>query len=222
MSEKQPNLNDLPELGKERIPADAAVRKHRAGALFRVNLPPLMGRRDAVLDAAETLIRVSGRIGAAERETLYSYLHGLFAAAESNTSRISGMFNNHDTVAREQRLSLHIGVLAKLSASLDEFCMLKMRMLEAALLYADDPTNEFDTAYTEKVNERMLSIEENLLAQLSGYFDRVRERIARYRLYAVKNFSKEYLDRYQKSYQSVVNRCNEAFELFSVKISTPN
>ena len=41
MSEKQPNLNDFPELGKERIPADDAVRKHRAGALFRVNLPPL-------------------------------------------------------------------------------------------------------------------------------------------------------------------------------------
>ena len=65
-------------------------------------------------------------------------------------------------------------------------------------------------------------MEENLLDQLRGYFNRVWERISRYRLYAVKNFSKEYLECYEKSYLAVVERCNQAFEQFSVKISTPN
>ena len=147
------------------------MRKRRAGALVCRNLPPLMGRRDAVLDAAETLIRVAKSDPDVHRGTLFSYLNGLFAAADSNTARLSGMFNNQDTVAREERLAV---------------------------------------------------VEHNLLDQLCEYFDRVRARIARYRQYAVKNFSKEYLDCYQKSYMSVKERCDEAFELFSVKISTPN
>jgi hypothetical protein len=196
--------------------------KRRAGALVRSNLPPLMGRRDAVLDAAETLIRVAKSDPDVHRGTLFSYLNGLFAAADSNTSRLSGMFNNQDTVAREERLALHIGILAKLAASLDDFRALEVRMQKAAAFYADDPGNEFDAECTGRINERLAVVEHNLLEQLCEYFDRVRARIARYRQYAVKNFSKEYLDCYQRSYMSVKERCDEAFELFSVKISTPN
>jgi hypothetical protein len=198
------------------------VRKHRAGALVRRNLSPLMGRRDAVLDAAALLIGYAETDPAENREILFSYLHGLLQAADSNTDRISGMFNNQDTVAREQRLALHIGILAKLAASLDDFRALEVRMQKAAALYADDPGNEFDAECTGRINTRLSTIEHNLLEQLCEYFDRVRARIARYRQYAVKNFSKEYLDCYQRSYMSVKVRCDEAFELFSVKISTPN
>ena len=198
------------------------VRRHRAGALIRRNLPPLMGRRDAVLDAAEALIRVAKTDPDIHRGTLFSYLNALFAAADSNTARLSGMFNNQDTVARDQRLALHIGILAKLAASLDDFRALEVRMQKAAALYADDPGNEFDAECTGRINTRLSTIEHNLLEQLCEYFDRVQARIARYRQYAVKNFSKEYLDCYQKSYMSVKIRCDEAFELFSVKISTPN
>lgn len=198
------------------------VRKHRAGALVRRNLSPLMGRRDAVLDAAALLIGYAETDPAENREILFSYLHGLLQAADSNTDRISGMFNNQDTVARERRLALHIGILAKLAASLDEFCTLKGRMLDAAALYADDPGNEFDPECTGRINARMADIEHHLLNQLCEYFDRVRARIARYRQYAVKNFSKEYLESYQKSYKSVQVRCEEAFELFPINISTQN
>ena len=132
------------DLSADQSASAGAVRKHRAGALVRSNLPPLMGRRDAVLDAAETLIMVAKTDPDVHRETLFSYLSGLFAAADSNTARISGMFNNQDTAAREQRLALHIGILAKLSASLDDFRTLEVRMQKAAALYADDPGNEFD------------------------------------------------------------------------------
>ena len=64
------------------------MRKRRAGALVCRNLPPLMGRRDAVLDAAETLIRVAKSDPDVHRGTLFSYLNGLFAAADSNTARL--------------------------------------------------------------------------------------------------------------------------------------
>lgn len=198
--------------------ADAG-RKHRAGALVRMNLPPLMGRRDAVLDAAETLLDIADKI--ADSRVVFSYLNGLFAAADDNTARISGMFNNSDTAARERRLSIHIGILAKLAASLDEFAMLNAQMHAAAAFYADDPGNEFDPECTGRINERMSAVEKNLFAQLREYYSRVRARIARYRQYAVKNFSKEYWECYRKSYLSVMERCNVAFKQFSVQISTP-
>ena len=79
--------------------------RRRAGALVRINLAPMMGRRDAVLDAAEVLLNAV-RNRKAPIETAYTYLNGLFAAADRNTFRISGMFNNQDTVAREQRLAM--------------------------------------------------------------------------------------------------------------------
>jgi len=213
---------EQPDCIKKQLSGGDAVRRHRAGALVRINLPPLMGRRDAVLDAAEALIQAIKNDRSTKMETIFSYLNGLFAAADRNTARISGMFNNSDTVSREQRLALHIGILAKIAASLDEFCALKLRMHEAAALYADDPSNEFDDECADRINLRMASVESNLLEQLCEYFERVKARIARYRQYAVKNFSAEFLICYRKSYQSVIDRCNEAFEQFSIKISTPN
>lgn len=185
-----------------------------------MNLPPLMGRRDAVLDAAGTLLDAADKI--CELNTVFSYLNGLFAAADSNTARISGMFNNSDTAAREKRLSIHLGILAKLAESLDDFSILKEQMRDAASFYAKDPGNEFDGECTARMDERMSVVEHNLFDQLREYYSKVHDRIARYRQYAVKNFSKEYLESYQKSYLSVVERCNKAFEQFSVQISTPN
>lgn len=211
-----------PDCLEKQLSGSDAVRRHRAGKLVRINLPPLMGRRDAVLDAAETLILAVKDDNRSKQEIIFSYLNGLLSAADRNTSRISGMFNNSDTAAREQRLALHIGILAKIAASLDEFCALKRRMHEAAALYDDDPSNEFDGECTAQINERLASVESNLLEQLCEYFERVKSRIARYRQYAVKNFSAEFLTCYRKSYQSVIDRCNEAFEQFSIKISTPN
>lgn len=198
--------------------ADTARR--RAGALVRINLAPLMARRDAVLDAAEVLLEAV-RNDQAPVLTAYHYLSELFASADRNTRRVSGMFNNPDTVAREQRLAMHIGILAKLAASLDEFFALKSRMQEAAAFYADDPGNEFKQDCTDQINIRLSVVESNLFEQLCDYFDRIRARIARYRQYAVKNFSKDNLECYQKSYCSVIKRCDLAFEQFSVKISTP-
>lgn len=211
-------INEVPSAQTASAPETA---RRRAGALVRINLAPLMARRDAVLDAAEVLI-AAVRNGQAPVLTAYSYLNELFASADRNTQRISGMFNNPDTVAREQRLAMHIGILAKLAAALDEFFALKSRMQEAAAFYADDPGNEFKQDCTDRINVRLSVVESNLLEQLCDYFDRIRARIARYRQYAVKNFSKENLACYQKSYCSVIKRCDLAFEQFSVKISTPN
>ncbi len=222
MSSQQGITTSSTDCRNRQCPSVDAVRKHRAGALVRGNLAPLMGRRDAVLDAAETLIKIARNTPDSERRTLFHYLNELFAAADLNTTRLSGMFNNQDTIAREQRLALHIGILAKLSASLDEFRILEDRMHTAAAFYANDPGNEFDSECTARINRRLSDIEKNLLEQLCEYFDRVRARIARYRQYAVKNFSKELFERYQKSYHSVIERCDEAFVQFSIQISTNN
>ena len=82
------------------------------------------------------------------------------------------MFNNADTVAREQRLAVHIGNLAKLAEALDEFSELKTRMHSAVAFYADDPASEFDSDYSDRINQRLSVIERNLLVQLYEYFDR--------------------------------------------------
>lgn len=214
--------SNSPECPSRQTPESGVIRKHRAGTLIRSNLAPLMGRRDAVLDAAAALIKIARELPVSQLPTLFRYLHELFSAADLNTKRISGMFNNQDTSSREERLALHIGILSKISASLDEFRELEERMLRAAALYANDPGNEFDQECTAGINRRMSDVERNLLEQLCEYFDRVQARIDRYRQYAVKNFSRNFLECYQKSYNSVISRCDSAFEQFSIKISTPN
>lgn len=183
-----------------------------------MNLPPIMGRRDAVLDAAEALLQVVRQCRYPERGQIFSHLHKLFSEAEFSTERIRGMFNNSDTAAREKRLSTHIGILSKLAGALDDFCLLRTRMLEAVSFYAGDQSGEFDEACSARIDSRMSEVEHRLLDQLCEYFQRVRERIFRYRQYAVKSFSKEYLECYRKSYSASIRRCGEAFEPLSVKI----
>ena len=111
MNNQQGTTQASPDCRNRQIPATDTVRKHRAGALVRSNLAPLMGRRDAVLDAAETLINAAGNIPDAKRRTLFNYLNELFAAADMNTGRLSGMFNNQASgwspVRHHRHLPLH-------------------------------------------------------------------------------------------------------------------
>lgn len=178
------------------------ARKRHAGHLVRVNLPPLMGQRDAALDQAEKTLcgNDSGQLVDA---VTASAAAGMYADAERSCTKIIGMFNNPDTISRESRLLNNVRILAELSSALADFYRLRCHMSIAVNGDAagDDETNRL---YVDTLDKRMHRIAVELSAQLGDARNRYRQRIARYRDYAVKNLSPENAGRYRSAYDATV------------------
>ncbi len=208
---------DVPQ-GQNSASGALHARKRHAGALVRVNLPPLMGLRDAALAGAEKLILLCGT----EPEfSLFSQIAPAMAemfrdAADACNATI-GMFNNPDTRTRETRLLNHVMILAEISGALADFSRLSRRMADAVT--SDAAGNaEFDTAYLSRLNDRMGTIGKNLFAQLGDAFVRYHDRIVRYRSYAVKNLSRENAERYNLAYGAAAEKYRKIIKNISKNI----
>jgi len=183
-------------------PAPVCARKRHAGHLVRINLPPLMGQRDAALDWAEkTLADYSD--GHLIDAAVAAAAAVMYADAEKACSKIIGMFNNPDTISRESRLLNNVRILSELTSALADFYSLRCHMSIAVNGDAagDEETNRI---YVNTLDKRMLHIAAELSAQLGDARNRYRQRIARYRDYAVKNLSPENAGRYRSAYDAAV------------------
>ncbi len=186
------------------VPAADAVRKRRAGSLVRMNLPPTMGQRGAVLDlAGMTLEKIRSLAWDKEfcRE-LFPEISAFLRIAVNDTVKVLGMLNNPDTIVREKRLLMHLNILSELSDALTNFSELSINMCSDA----NAADNEFDVSYVEKVDSRMMIVGEQLFAQLLDTYARKHDKISRYRDYAVKNLSRDNFERYDQAYRSVMER----------------
>ncbi len=193
-------------------PAASHARKRHAGALVRVNLPPLMGLRDAALAGAEKLLSLCGNDPGCD--TLFEIaqpLAEMFHDAADACGKIIGMFNNPDTRARETRLLNFVTTLADISGALADCSVLSRRMTNAVTTDAAGDA-EFDSAYLTRLNDRMDTIGKALFAQLGDAFVRYHERIVRYRSYAVKNLSRENAERYNLAYGNAAGKYRDVMK----------
>ena len=197
------------------------ARPHRAGALVRVNLPPLMGLRDAALTGAEKLLAVCGEL---PPDTVIHVLGpavaGMFKDAVDAGERIIGMFNNPDTIARESRLLNNAGILAEISGALADFAALNRRMNAAVEADSTAGDRDGDRDYIAHLNRRMADIGAALAAQLCEAYGRYHERLVRYRDYAVKNLSPENAERYHLAYQTAYAGYRKTIDSILQTIST--
>ncbi|MBS1370644.1 MAG: hypothetical protein HPZ91_11885 [Lentisphaeria bacterium] len=194
-------------------PAAPAHRPPRnADHLIKMNLPPLLGRRDAAYDHASRLIDDQELFARDEawRQKHYETISGLLEIAADDTKSILLTLSSPDTASREKGLYDLILLLQNIVRMLGDFTK-----LGGAVLSDENPTlKHFGIRHTDNERlrgERIVSeVEISTVNQLRVYCTRALPKITRYREYTAKSFSKPYASRYHKAYDAYSEIFNEA------------
>lgn len=183
----------------------AAVRNpaRKIDLLVKMNLPPLMGRRDAAYDRASRLIQEDIFAGDEQsRRRIYGEINGLLTLAADDTRAILQTLSSPDTEKREKKLLKLILMLLNISQLLESIVHLQAGLFRNT---GNTPLWDFDVRRGDAElarNEKNLSETEiNLANQMRSYFDRTSDKIRRYREYTIKSFSKSNFQRYRKAFE---------------------
>ena len=173
---------------------------HRANALGKMNLPPLMGRRDAAYDEAAKMLTCDlFASGEEQRRHSYRRIGALLRCAEEDTSAIIALLSSPDTLVRERKLLAFFSMLAKTVAALEWFVELESSVFSEG----DEQLRDFKAVQTGAElarGERMVAeTEQDIVNQLRNFFERTQPRVMHYRGYARKSFSPDNAARYQRS-----------------------
>jgi len=174
----------------------------------RINLLPMMGRRDAAFDLAERLSCQEdfSRLPAAERGEAYRQIAELLRTVYEDCRQISMLLTSPDTKNRESRLFLRAVILKSFAAALADF------FRRWTVVERDHETiqrfniNELEEKDTAPFHAMMAEVEAALLHQLRECFHQAHPGVSRYRTYAVKSFSAENGRRYHSSYSLYYTR----------------
>ena len=183
--------------GKE-VPAHPAP--HRANTLGKMNLPALMGRRDAAYDRAAGML--TGDLFAAGgelRRRSYRHIGNLLRCAAEDTGAILSLLSSPDTAVRERKLLAFFNMLAKTVTALEWFIELESTVFSDG----DEQLRDFKAVQTGAElarGERMVAeTEQDIVNQLRNFFERTQPRVMHYRGYARKSFSPDNAARYERS-----------------------
>ena len=165
--------------------------------LVKMNLPPLMGRRDA---AFERIVESSGSDifarPAGERNQLYRRMTELASVIIADTETILGMLSSPDTEARERRVLQFWLLIRELALTLE----MMTRVSEKLFHPVPDLTVELPEPSPR--DEKLVSETEiSLVNQIRELFESARPQLERYRSYARNSFSKSNAERYNKAYK---------------------
>ena len=184
--------------------SDEAPRRQtpcRPNALGKMNLPPLMGRRDAAYDEASRMLTDDLFASGEElRRDSYKRIGGLLRCAATDTTAILSLLSSPDTAVRERKLLAFFSMLAKTVAALEWFVELESSVFRDG----DDALRDFKSVQTGAElarGERMVAeTEQDIVNQLRNFFERTQPRVMHYRGYARKNFSPDNACRYERSF----------------------
>ncbi len=173
----------------------------RTDHLIKMNLIPLMGRRDAALDYITELVRAElFTLSRKGRHDIYFYTKQLLRRIERDTEKILSILSSPDTKRREQSLLKFIDLLDAGADALESFIG-----FEDALARNSEDAHDFsplrdDSEYASS-EEEMTASEIMMVNQLRAFFDRVSPRVARYREYVSKSLSASNAERYRRSHE---------------------
>ncbi len=159
-----------------------------ADQLIKLNLSPVMGRRDASLDRAVVSGDVFSR-PAEKRLRLYRKLDSLLEQALTDTVSILRMLSSPDTRRRELKLEEFLQLYRQIIAAVIHTAEIQIQLAEHCSDYA---TGDHENA--------VFRCESLLINEFRELQEMTRPRIDRYREYITKSFSPANLERYQKSY----------------------
>ena len=176
------------------------VSSRRANALGKMNLPPMMGRRDAAYDEAAKMLSCDLFASGEEvRRSSYRRIGALLRCAERDTAAIIALLSSPDTLVRERKLLAFFSMLSKTVAALEWFVELESSVFSEG----DEQLRDFKAVQTGAElarGERMVAeTEQDIVNQLRNFFERTQPRVMHYRGYARKSFSPDNAARYQRS-----------------------
>lgn len=175
----------------------------QADHLVKMNLPPLMGRRDAAYDRArEFICRDLFALDELGRRRVYCAITSLLRSASDDTEAMLITLSSPDTELREKQMLYLLLMMYNIAQSLVNFTELEDE------LFSDEssPIRGLAIAPNENElarNEKLLSEAEiSVVNQMRSYFERTQTRINRYRGYTSKSFSTSNASRYNKAYDA--------------------
>ena len=113
-------------------PRPLAVRTERTDPQIKINLPPLMGRRNArFARLGECLAPRFGNLSAADRRRRCREVEDLIALTEADTRLLRQMLNSPDTRRREEWLLAFLSLLRRTNRSLLEAVEANAELAEA-------------------------------------------------------------------------------------------
>ena len=190
-------------LGQLRSPADVRRDGRRVAAVLKLNIAPLMGRRDAAVDrAADSFGADIFSLPEEERIAHYVRTSRLLELAMNDCDAIIAGLSSQDTITREKRLRAFLSMLRDMVVTIKASTVLEnVILLEGSEVFRELSVEVTGNQLAE--SEQVLSgTEINLVNRLRDFFARTLPRLNRYREYARKNFSRVYADKYSVSYRS--------------------
>ncbi len=186
------------------FPGASPRRRHKVNALLKLNLPPLMGRRDAAYDCAVDQI-LSPIRPAADKAVSAKLLR----TAVRDSEAIFGMLSNPDTELRERALLTHCLKLLNLARLLETFGEVGDQLNLDQTAEKNESLFKCDDKEFNRTAMELCDCEEKVVDAMRRLCERAKPRIIRYRGYATQNFSSPNAERYRKSYHSYMTIYSE-------------
>lgn len=171
-----------------------------ADFLVKMNLPPLMGRRDAAGDRIGGMIKEDLFTWSEQKRIVhYRDIGALLDSMIVDTQFILSTLSSPDTESREKRLLAYFTTLREISGLLEDLCRIELKIFRnlAESTCGLIPENNVGDDGEQTMNESEIA----LVNQFRELYDAAAPKLARYRGYAAKSFSKQNADRYHKAYE---------------------
>ena len=175
----------------------------RIDPILKLNIAPVMGRRDAAVDRAADFIG-SDLFSLHEevRLNLYSRIERLLELALEDCDTIISGLSSQDTLNRERSLKAFISMLHNMVVTIRDFAGLENVILTGNHDFLRDLAAAQSAARLAESEKMLTGTEINLVNRFREFFTRTTPRLQRYREYARKSFSPVYAEKYAVAYRS--------------------
>lgn len=172
----------------------------RSDSLCKLNLPPLMGRRDAAFDSVAVLGSSEIlKFSDLERLAIYRQAIELLESAKQDCGRIASAMTSPDSLRRERSLADYLEAMRCHLAVMVDAVQLGNQVMNGVVISGGivEAPSASDIAESEMICR---DTEAGFIGRLRSMIERVQVRITRYREYARRSFSPENAERYNSAY----------------------
>ncbi len=180
--------------------APSKPRRHSADYLVLMNIPPLMGRRDAAYDRAEQLL--SDNLFAhrdQERKEIYLKAVSMLEIAIRDTDAIVTALYHDDKGFKETKFLRYLAVLKNTVQAANDLVEHELSLFKEEDMLSEFIGNDI-TGQLRKTDEIFGESEMSIAQCVSELQSISRSQITRYREYSKKSFSRHNLERYNKAF----------------------
>ena len=180
--------------------APSKPRRHSADYLVLMNIPPLMGRRDAAYDRAEQLL--GDNLFAhrdQERKEIYLKAVSMLEIAIRDTDAIVTALYHDDKGFKETKFLRYLAVLKNTVQAANDLVEHELSLFKEEDMLSEFIGNDI-TGQLRKTDEIFGESEMSIAQCVSELQTISRSQITRYREYSKKSFSRHNLERYNKAF----------------------